>query len=110
MFISKLICLSCGYESEDFSDGINLHSETYSFVIQNEVSKEIIIKEIPEQAIKKIKIDIGSAGVELLLQKAICKENESLIIIPLAEFDVSIEVECPNCNSNTLMKVLCGMQ
>lgn len=110
MFISRLECHKCQYASDEFSEGVYIHDDSYSFVFQRSDTKAIIVKEIPASVLTERLIDVDAPDADQQIQANFADSNEHFLRLPLLDSGVSVDAVCPQCGALQLVKVVIGWQ
>lgn len=103
MFVCKIDCIDCDYQSDPFIEGYNLHSDAFTFLCQNSETQEI----------RFLTLSKSEIPVELVTDDQI----ESFVTINPPEkiikshFGVEeiINIQCPNCGRDGLSKRIIGV-
>ncbi len=100
MFTAKLVCDSCGYQSDDFVDGFG--DDLYTVICQHTSTHDIRIVEV-----RYSEIPIESTSDPQI--EALVPHSEETVIQTNPGYDERLEAPCPKCGAKTLMKTMTGL-
>lgn len=110
MFVSKLKCSMCSYNSPVFGESLDLHEGTYSFVFQRTDTMAIVVKEISMTRLAENSIVLDMPGISKVIEEHFASDSERFVRIPLVDSQVPVDAVCPQCGNSPIMKVVVGLQ
>jgi len=107
MFISRLKCAKCHFQTPTFVDSHSIQDDTHTFLFRNAKTGGIRIAEI-------LSGDLHQAGVNLTADRidvsTFAEKDEAQLEIPWGKDNVQVATSCPNCGEEGLIKIIEGIQ
>lgn len=110
MLVAKLKCPACQFETDSFSETMDLYDGSYDLLLQNVETLGISIKRISEDVLSAsgIKMDRSPVAIQKM-QERFADASTRVIVFEIGTLsDVESSATCPSCKSRPLMKVNCG--
>jgi hypothetical protein len=108
MFAFVITCPACGYESDSFAEGLDIHEKTFTVPFMKTSDRTFRVEVVDEYKMKTYGGDLDSGmGVDAAI-RALAAPGEERINLPFGE-DVSFAARCPNCGRVGLKRKIIGL-
>lgn len=103
MFVCKLDCSECDYQSEPFIDGYDLHSAESTFICQDSETHKIRFLNL-----KNSEVPIETLTDDEIESLVPINPSEVIIRSQFGEEEI-LNIQCPLCGRENLLKKLIGI-
>lgn len=103
MFVCRLTCPSCSYESEPFTDGYDVHTDTHTVLCKDRMSKIVRIARLKGSEIP------AAASDDFSIESLVRSDNDEVVRTQLG-VEEELDAVCPSCGHQTLLKEVMGIR
>ena len=102
MFVCKLKCCNCDYESEHFVEGYSVHCESHTILCVDRTTNRIRIATLANSHIPE------GAETDGQIEAIVLCEGEDVLKTTFGQAE-QLPVRCPLCNHKGLRKEILGL-